>query len=238
MELHLQCQGQGLMIWREGKRIIFVVETERERFVPWVIKRMTYFQNRETRDQVLSDALWSTLFAQSDNELRDKQKVVFDTGQVFSLASACPDTRDAVKFCTENNQIEHVVVFESPWPQDCGWRVQRALKSLPAHVPKADISIWEPQLLNPEKRVVLRQYLATQMALRYALVGHRLDFCNNWLVRALRRSYLRTTPTALRMLIDSYREGQVIIDTSVFKPHAQDRDLLYTLGLIWKKVTW
>ena len=133
MKLHMLCGGRGLMTWREDATVLFAIEGDRERFVTWVMGRMCCFEDRDARCKVLSDALWSTLFAEAHNDTLDERCVWMESGRSFSISGAQFPTRDAISIHIRGNgsDVPHTVVFESPWMQDRGCRLQRTLRALP-----------------------------------------------------------------------------------------------------------
>lgn len=232
MKLHMLCGGRGLMRWREDETVLFAIEGDRERFVTWVTGRMHYFEDREARCKVLSDALWSTLFAEAHNDTLDERCVWLDTDQSFSISGTQFPTRDAISVRSVEDNAQHIVVFESPWAEDRGCRLQRALRALPDQFPTPRIVVWEPRRLDAEVRQLVREYWAAARALRYE--QQFPGFQRPWLIRTLGRTYLETAPDVLHLLKESYRQGRVVMDTEVLTPAPADEDLLQTLALIAK----
>lgn len=230
--LNLLCRGRDLMAWQENDLVVFTIETDHERFSAWTVNRMRYFQDSSTRGKLLSDALWSTLFSEAENERLDKWQGQLDSGKPFFVLGNNIPNREAVNVRLAGADMGLIVVFESPWPQDRGRRLQRVLLDTPRSYPKSRILIWEPRLLNPETRAFLQDYLAVGMALRYAMAQKHHGSQQDWLIRALRRKYLKTAPKALRVLTESYRQGQVVSDFATLKPAPNDEDLMETLTLV------
>ncbi len=239
MKLHMLCGGRGLMTWREDATVLFAIEGDRERFVTWVMGRMCCFEDRDARCKVLSDALWSTLFAEAHNDTLDERCVWMESGRSSSISGAQFPTRDAISIHIRGNgsDVPHTVVFESPWMQDRGCRLQRTLRALPHQASTSHISVWEPHPLDADARARLQRHLAAGKALRYALEQQRLGFQRPWLVHALHRTYSETAPDALHLLIESYRQGRVVTDTEVLRPVPDDKDLLRTLTLVVNAVS-
>lgn len=232
VKLHLLCRGQGLMAWQEDDSVVFTIEVDREQFAAWTVKRMHYFQDSNTRDKLLSDALWSIVFATAENETLDRRRGRLSSGQVFFVLGGDTPSRAAVSIYLPDAEVRSMLVFESPWSQDRGRRVQRVLFDLPQSFPKSRILVWEPGSLDPEARVFLQDYLATGMALRYAMTQKHHGVPQDWLIRALRRRYLKAVPEVLHVLTGCFQQGQVVSDAATLNPVPDDEDLMATLSLV------
>ena len=235
--LHARCKGMGLMVWNEGAGPVYVVETERSQFVEWVITRMSSFLGRTERDKAVSDALWSMLFPTAECGLRQERALPTASLQPcpgLVSGSAFPGREGVGVRCP--GQDERVLVFESPWEMDTGRRVHRALKDLPAGVPVERVWIWVPKRPSRRETEQVTCYMAAGRALRELLCQESAgEVVDRWLVRALRRRYVRASMPALRAIVECYRQGMVVAGEGTWRPedHEGSMECLIRGLLTW-----
>ena len=230
LSLHKHCRGHGLMVWREGGTQVFVVETEQELYVNWVIRRMMAFLQRKHRDKTISDAIWATLFSNpdySDSPQRCLLPASASGGALCVSGEHFPD-REGITLKTSLSDT-WALIFESPWEMDRGRRVRRAIQRLPIGVRSARVWIWEPRALTPAESQIVLAYIAAGRALRYALLEHTQGRGIAWVIDALRRTYISACPAAMKKLLDCFDEGIVISDGGVYTPRHGEERLVPTL---------
>ena len=227
--LYVLCGGAGLMVWDEEISPVYVVETDQDRFVEWIVARMAAFLGRSDRDKSVSDALWSTLFSTpelgSERELASAGSPSHSlrlSGDVFS-------GREAV-LVQSPGAGARVLVFESPWEADQGRRVHRVMKAWPEEIPSCPVWIWVPRRLSPHEQERITRYMAIARALRGTVSGENPDETGEWLVRALRRPYLGASTSALKAIIDCYRQGTVVTDRGAWQPGERTDSLVHLIG--------
>jgi len=230
LDLHMHCRGYGLMIWQENGAQVFVVETEQELYIDWVIRRMAAFVQRRHRDKAVSDAIWATLFSQPDHSNGSErcllptspgQRMLCVSGDLFS-------NREGLVIRTSLTE-RWVLIFESPWEADQGYRVRQAMQQLPSAIKSDQVWIWEPRLLSGDESQVVLRYLAAGRALRHALLEYAQGRGVAWIIAALRRKYIGVCPQAMRQLLACFDEGTIISDGGVYTPRRGEQSLIPTL---------
>jgi len=234
--LSVHCGGAGLMAWTEGGAPVYVVETDRERFVDWIVGRTTAFLGRDDRDKVLSDALWATLFATPGRDVGQdlppsgaqtsdgcRTRSLLLSGDAFAGREAVVVQRPGVG--------RWVLVFESPWETDRGRRVRQVMKALPDGIGPGRVWIWVPRQPLPREDEDITLHMATSRALREVTSGERADGTTcGWLLRALQRLYLGASAPALEAIVACYREGTVVTDRGTWRPLERAQPLVHLVG--------
>jgi hypothetical protein len=232
--LYVLCRGAGLMVWDEGSNPVYVVETDHERFVEWIITRMTAFLGRNDRDKAMSDALWSTMFSCADRGGGQGLSPAGSQARLLLLSGGGFSGREAV-LVQWPGAGEWVLVFESPWEADRGRRVHQVMMTLPGGILPSQVWIWVPRQPSPSEEERITCYMATARALRQTLSGENAEETGGWLVHALQHPYLRASPPALKATIDCYRQGTVITDRGAWRPGEHTGSLVHLVG---KLVAW
>ncbi|MBN2394519.1 MAG: hypothetical protein JXR84_27550, partial [Anaerolineae bacterium] len=230
LKLHMHCRGYGLMIWQENGAQVFVVETEQDLYIDWVIRRMTAFIQRRHRDKAVSDAIWATLFSQPDHSNgRERYLLPASPGQrLLCVSGDLFPNREGVLVKTSLTE-RWVLIFESPWEPDRGHRVRGAIQQLPDKVTSEQVWIWEPRVLSPAETQIVLRYIAAGRALRYALLEYAQGRGVAWIIAALRRKYTSVCPLAMRTLLACFDEGIIVSDGGVYNPRRGEQSLIPTL---------
>lgn len=219
--LHRLCNEDGLMVWRgaEGEPI-YVVERDTDRFIDWLVTRMIAFLSQWERDKALSDALWTTLTLGKGARVE---------GVTFKVEMT-PSTEGQAALICHQVLGKRVLVFESPWKEEQGYRVHRVVRRLPQDVDWAQIWVWLPASPEPEEDLYINRYAALARALRES--GSQES---NAIKSRLSQLYVASSASALRAIIRCYRQGEVITDRGTWRPDRRRESLV---AAITQLVTW
>jgi hypothetical protein len=223
--LHILCQGAGLMAWNENGNPVYVVENDPERYVEWVVTRMTAFLGRNERDKAVADALWSKLFSVPEGGVRQELLPAGSQPCSLLLSGDVFSGREAL-LIQWPGAGKWVVAFESPWKVDQGRRVHRVMRALPGEVSSGRVLIWVPRRLLPREEEQVVCYMAIARALRMMPADESADETGGWLMRALQRAYLSASKLALEAILDSYRQGMVVADRGMWYPDQRTDSLV------------
>ncbi len=208
LTLSLACRGQGLRHWREGDSDVFVITTEHETFLAWILERMRAFNNPASRDKLLRDLLWAALFdpQQADATPLGLRMLPQGEGVCWPLTQT--------RACA--------IVLESPWQTERGRRVARCLHALPPGVTPGRMWIWEPRTLTESENTLLEQHLTSGRALRYALLNHAAGNSDLRLIQDLRKDYLGHSPPVLQLLTQAFLDGRIFSEMIYHTPRGAD----------------
>jgi hypothetical protein len=233
--LHVLCGGTGLMTWKEDSKPVYVVEADHQRFVEWVVERVTSFLGRNDWDKVVSDALWSAMFPVPECGTRHERELRPTWSQSHPiLLSGTAFLEQGAVLVRRSDLGEWVLVFESPREMDRGRRVHRVMTALPRGISPGQVWIWVPTQPLRDEQGQITCHMATARALRQALCASAGEM-DERLIRKLRREYVRTSTPALTGIVDCYRQGMVVADKGIWEPSNHTGSLV---DLIGELVAW
>lgn len=226
--LHQYCNGQGLMLWIEDHARIFLVETSTERYAEWIVHRMKQMISREQREVLISHTLWTSL--SRDSECAG-QRVRLGKGNLspsFWISQGALRAGEAVQV-QGSGESPWIVVFESPWSADRGWRTWRAIAALPPEVPLSRVCIWEPRAPLSAEQESMIHTIAIARALHYILLQEAGGCSPHRLIPFLVQEHLISGEKTRQDIVTCYQEGRLITDCAIHAPAPVADTLTVTL---------